>query len=116
MSRVRLGIPQCLTVALAGCAAVGRAAAAPATDAVPTRAGTFDSADVTIAYVEAGQGDPVMLVHGRYSSAETNRVRPGTFERLAVRHRVIALDLRGHGQSGSRPTRRRTASPWSRTS
>jgi pimeloyl-ACP methyl ester carboxylesterase len=103
MSRVRIGITRRLTAALAGCAAVGLATAAPATDTVPTHAGSFDSAGVTIAYLEAGQGDPVVLVHGLYSSAETNFVRPGTFQMLAAHHRVIALDLRGHGQSG-RPT------------
>lgn len=72
-------------------------------DALRPRPDTFDSAGVKIAYVEAGQGEPVVLVHGLYSSAEMNWVAPGTFRLLAANHRVIALDLRGHGKS-DKPT------------
>ena len=45
--------------------------------------GTFDSAGVKIAYVEAGEGQPVILVHGLYSSAMLNWELPGTFKMLA---------------------------------
>jgi pimeloyl-ACP methyl ester carboxylesterase len=64
---------------------------------------SFDSAGVRIAYVEAGQGEPVILVHGLYSSAEMNWVLPGTFKLLAEHYHVIAPDLRGHGNS-DKPT------------
>src|SRR5262245_35470453 len=74
--------------------------AASAADVAPH---TFDSAGVRIAYVEAGSGEPVVLVHGLYSSAEMNWVLPGTFARLAEHRHVIALDLRGHGRS-DKPT------------
>jgi len=63
------------------------------------QAGTFDSAGVKIAYVTAGKGEPVILIHGLYSSVAINWFLPGTFEMLAGQYRVIALDLRGHGQS-----------------
>ena len=65
--------------------------------------GSFDSDGVKIAYVTAGDGDPVILVHGLYSSAAMNWELPGTFDMLAKHYHVIALDLRGHGQS-DKPT------------
>jgi dipeptidyl aminopeptidase/acylaminoacyl peptidase len=64
---------------------------------------TFDSAGVKIAYVEAGEGEPVILVHGLYSSAEMNWQLPGTFRMLAAHYHVVALDLRGPGKS-DKPT------------
>ncbi len=46
--------------------------------------------------VEAGAGDPVVLLHGLFGSAQNW----GTIQkRLAARYRVIALDLRNHGAS-----------------
>jgi len=65
--------------------------------------GTFDSAGVKIAYVVAGEGQPVILVHGLYSSAAMNWELPGTFKMLAEHYHVIAFDLRGHGRS-DKPT------------
>jgi hypothetical protein len=63
----------------------------------------FDSAGVKIHYIVAGQGDPVILVHGLYSSAFINWQMPGTFNELAKHYQVIAFDCRGHGASG-KPT------------
>jgi esterase len=46
--------------------------------------------------VEAGQGPPVVLLHGLFGSAQNW----GAIQRrLAARHRVLALDLRNHGSS-----------------
>ncbi|MCR0983083.1 alpha/beta fold hydrolase [Roseomonas populi] len=59
----------------------------------------FDSAGVRIRYVEAGQGDPVVLVHGFSSNVENQWVRSGVMPKLADRYRVIAFDGRGHGLS-----------------
>jgi pimeloyl-ACP methyl ester carboxylesterase len=70
-----------------------------AAEKVETQAGSFDSAGVKIAYLEAGQGTTVILVHGLYSSAGINWVMPGTFKMLAEHYHVIAPDLRGHGKS-----------------
>ena len=54
---------------------------------------------VTLHYLTAGAGEPVVLVHGiPQSSHEWRRIMP----RLAERYRVIAPDLRGLGDS-SRP-------------
>jgi pimeloyl-ACP methyl ester carboxylesterase len=65
-----------------------------------TQSGTFDSAGVSIAYLVAGKGEPVVLIHGLDSSAEINWKLPGTVKLLAERYQVIALDLRGYGRSG----------------
>src|SRR5690242_10964945 len=74
--------------------------AGPARAADPARSDTFDSAGVPIAYVIAGKGEPVVLIHGLYSSAGINWQLPGTVKLLAEHYQVIALDLRGHGRSG----------------
>ena len=47
-------------------------------------------------FVVAGQGPPVLLVHGLGSSAATWQ---RTIEPLAERHTVYALDMPGHGDS-----------------
>jgi hypothetical protein len=52
-----------------------------------------------IFYVVQGQGEPVVLIHGLYSSAGINWVWPGTMAALAKDHRVVAMDLPGHGLS-----------------
>jgi pimeloyl-ACP methyl ester carboxylesterase len=62
--------------------------------------GGFDSDGVQIQYVTAGQGDPVILIHGFVANAQLNWIAPGVFEALSKDYRVIAPDLRGHGQSG----------------
>jgi len=64
------------------------------------RADEFDSAGVKIHYVVRGQGDPVILIHGLYSSAAMNWGLPGINAELARHFQVIAFDNRGHGQSG----------------
>ncbi len=60
----------------------------------------FDSDGVQIHYVEAGQGEPVILIHGFVANAQLNWIAPGVFDGLAADYHVIALDNRGHGQSG----------------
>lgn len=52
---------------------------------------------VRLAYSEAGRGDPpILLVHGM--QCDHTHMLP-LFEHLAQRHRVVSIDLRGHGQS-----------------
>lgn len=60
----------------------------------------FTSSGVKIHYVVGGKGEPVILIHGLYSSAKMNWVMPGAVAELAKRYQVIAFDNRGHGQSG----------------
>ena len=61
---------------------------------------TFKNGDVEIAYLDEGEGDPIVLVHGFASTKEVNWVMPGWTSTLRRDgRRVIALDNRGHGQS-----------------
>jgi pimeloyl-ACP methyl ester carboxylesterase len=60
----------------------------------------FSHGPVEIDYLDEGEGDPTVLVHGFASTKEINWVFPGwvTTLRRAGR-RAIALDNRGHGKS-----------------
>jgi len=61
---------------------------------------TFKNGDVEIAYLDEGEGDPIVLVHGFASNKEVNWVMPGwTAVLRRDGRRVVALDNRGHGQS-----------------
>jgi len=84
MSRSRLGMVLVLVAVLAR----------------PAGAEEFDSKGVRIHYIVEGKGEPVVLVHGLQSTAALNWELPGTVKLLASKYQVIALDCRGHGQSG----------------
>ena len=62
---------------------------------------SFQSDGVEIAYEVAGEGAPVLLIHGFASNARVNW-RDTQWIRTLVEagHRVIAYDNRGHGKSG----------------
>jgi len=61
---------------------------------------SFRNGAVEIAYLDTGEGDPVVLVHGFASTKEVNWVNPGWIDTLTrAGRRVIALDNRGHGAS-----------------
>ena len=65
--------------------------------------GSFDSNGVKIYYYIEGKGEPVLLIHGFTANAQMQWGLSGILKTLAKDHRVIALDLRGHGKSG-KPT------------
>ena len=55
---------------------------------------------VEIAYLDEGEGEPVVLVHGFASTKEVNWLNPGWVATLTrAGRRAIALDNRGHGAS-----------------
>ena len=60
----------------------------------------FTHANVEIAFLDEGEGEPIVLVHGFASTKEVNWVYTGWVSALThAGHRVIALDTRGHGKS-----------------
>ena len=78
-----------LSLALMGFAATARA------DDPPVKFLTRDG--VKLAYIEAGAGEPaILLVHGM--TGNHSGMMP-LFEHVSKTHHVVAVDLRGHGQS-----------------
>ena len=61
---------------------------------------SFHNGAVEIAYLDEGEGDPIILVHGFASTKNVNWVYPTWVSELKkAGRRVIALDNRGHGDS-----------------
>ena len=61
---------------------------------------SFHHDGVEIAFLEQGEGEPIVLVHGFASNAAVNWVHPGWVATLTkAGRRAIALDNRGHGAS-----------------
>jgi pimeloyl-ACP methyl ester carboxylesterase len=60
----------------------------------------FDNKGIEIAYIDEGEGEPILLIHGFGSSSQVNWVGTGWVDLLVKQgRRVIAIDDRGHGQS-----------------
>src|SRR5204863_10119417 len=56
---------------------------------------------VQIQYVDKGRGAPVVLLHGFTGSYARHWEAPGVLDAVeSAGYRVIAMDCRGHGQSG----------------
>src|SRR4029450_57933 len=61
---------------------------------------SFRHGSVEIAFLDQGEGTPIVLVHGFASNKEVNWVHPGWVTTLTrTGRRTIALDVRGHGES-----------------
>ena len=73
---------------------------------VPSRQARWPDGFITVSdgtrlhYVEAGEGPPVILLHGARGSAIGNWFSNGIAPKLAETNHVYALDMRGHGLSG----------------
>ncbi len=60
----------------------------------------FNSDSVEIAFDDAGQGEPILLIHGFASNGRVNWVDTGWVKLLVeAGFRVITIDNRGHGES-----------------
>ena len=65
------------------------------------RTAHFDSDGVQIHYADRGRGEPVVLIHGFTGSYARHWESPEVIAALTrAGYRVIAMDCRGHGQSG----------------
>ena len=61
----------------------------------------FSSNGVDIAFADTGEGPPILLIHGFGSNHAVNWDATGwTFTLTEAGRRVIAMDVRGHGESG----------------
>jgi 3-oxoadipate enol-lactonase len=52
--------------------------------------------DIDVAWFEVGRGEPLVLIHGL---ADDHRAWRRALPDLALRHRIVLYDLRGHGQT-----------------
>jgi pimeloyl-ACP methyl ester carboxylesterase len=60
----------------------------------------FDHDGFNLAFIDQGNGEPVLLIHGFASSHSVNWVTPGWVKTLTeAGYRAIAFDNRGHGAS-----------------
>ncbi|GAA0772491.1 alpha/beta hydrolase [Roseibium denhamense] len=60
----------------------------------------FEADEIALAYLDEGEGEPILLIHGFASNKEVNWQYPGWVDLLVKEgRRVIAIDNRGHGQS-----------------
>lgn len=65
----------------------------------PSHGFLVTSDGLKIHYLAQGKGSPVILIHGYTGSAEGNWFSNGVADALVPSHRVIAIDVRGHGES-----------------
>lgn len=56
-----------------------------------------DRGEATVDYETAGEGEPLVFVHGAWAS---RRMWDPQFDRFADDRTVLAVDLRGHGRTG----------------
>jgi pimeloyl-ACP methyl ester carboxylesterase len=90
-----------VAIPLIGCGGEEKEGKGTATALLPTVApsGFFDSDGVKIHYETWGESKPIVLVHGYTVNLEFNWVDSNWVDTLQPLRRVVALDLRGHGES-----------------
>lgn len=87
----------CTITLCLGCIGLGMSVNGSAQEKITSQ--SFVAEGVKLHYFTAGKGPPVILIHGLTSSAELNWKLPGILDELSKDHRVIAVDLPGHGKS-----------------
>ncbi len=64
----------------------------------------FSSDGVDIAFLDSGEGEPILLIHGFASNHVVNWGATGWIDTLKrAGRRVVAMDVRGHGKSAEAP-------------
>jgi pimeloyl-ACP methyl ester carboxylesterase len=108
-NQLKAGAAAVILALLSACApspaptAAAPASEAPATSAIPYGAnaaasGTFTHDGVTFYYETYGEGEPLLMVHGNGASIGSFVKQIDYFK---AKYRVIAMDSRGQGRSGS---------------
>ncbi|GAC1550716.1 MAG: alpha/beta hydrolase [Vulcanimicrobiaceae bacterium] len=88
-----------ITAAILGATATAVAVSARQTERAHPATGRFLTVDgVTMHYIDAGTGSPIVLIHGNAMSGE-DYVASGIVADLARRHRVIVFDRPGFGHT-----------------
>lgn len=83
---------------VAGCDTMGTMKR-PRADALAP--GQFKTSDGTVlSYIESGQGEPLVMIPGW---SQTAAMFKNQIETFSQKYRVIAVDMRGHGESGKPP-------------
>ena len=60
----------------------------------------FQSDGIRLAYIDQGDGPPILLIHGFGTNVENNWVKNGWVDNLVGSgYRAVGLDVRGHGRS-----------------
>jgi pimeloyl-ACP methyl ester carboxylesterase len=88
-----------VAIPLIGCGEEEGAKGTPTAPATVAPSGLFDSDGVRIHYETFGEGRPIVLVHGYTINLKFNWVDSKWMDTLQPIRRVVALDLRGHGES-----------------
>jgi hypothetical protein len=83
-----------LATAVSATSAVSGRTARAQTPGTPGQVTTSDG--VNLHYLEAGSGKPILMIPGWSQTAEQFKYQLGG---LSDRYRVIAVDMRGHGES-----------------
>src|SRR3954470_16377113 len=96
MSMPRFPHPRRGSARFAALRSAGAARAAPPAPRGPLRERVATVLEQRIRYVEAGRGQPVILLHGLVTARETWLP---SFGALAGKHRVYAIDQIGFGRS-----------------
>jgi non-heme chloroperoxidase len=85
------------TAASAAALALAQIVRTPGGHAAEVKAGSVTTNDgVTLRYAEAGSGTPIVCIPGWSQTAAQFK---GQIDGLSERYRVIAVDMRGHGES-----------------
>jgi 3-oxoadipate enol-lactonase len=100
LSRNRMGTAVILCALVALLWGVNCAEKEATEQGLDVKTGFIESGMAKLYFEEAGEGRPIVMIHGGLLNA---KMWDGQFERFARRYRVVRYDARGHGRSTSEP-------------